>query len=461
MPPSLRISALRTPRGTVLIVAMLVMAVIALVLGSYLSLNLTTVRLANRSYCANAAFNLAEAGAEEGLWSFNQSVNGSTTAWAGWQQNGAAAWNKFGGFDLSPGAAGSVKVYVDNTQPAPGELPKIVALGTVDLSAGAPASKMIEITLQHRSLFAGGLVAKESVAFKGANTSVDSWNSQPNPSPTAPAVPYSSALRHDAGSVASTSVLSDAAQVNEAGVWGYVATGGAQPQVGPNGSIRGASTPAGVRIDPARVSTDFNASFPPVTAPTTGIPIAPITSTMTLGTVGQATSWQTAAIQLAGSDALTVQGKVTLVVTAGPGMSAVRVTGRASIVIPAGSSLALYVEGDVAIAGNGIANANAAPVTFLLWGTNTSTGGQTIRVAGNGTLLAAIYAPHGAVTIDGNGDVMGSVVADTITLTGNAAFHYDEALGRFGTNMPFGVARWRELTTQPEQQPYQAVFAGW
>lgn len=452
---------LRERRGTVLLVAMLVLAFIAFVLGSYINLNLTTVHLANRTYCSNVAFDLAEAGAEEALWSFNQTVAGSHGAWADWQQAGDSAWKKFTDFDLSPATTGWVKVYVDNTDPASTLPQHVVALGSASPYRSEPVTRMIEITLHRRSLFAGGLVARQSVTFQGANASVDSWDSDPDHDPSTPAVPYSASVRDDQGSVASTSVLSNAAQVNEANVWGYVSTGGAQPDVGPNGSIRGAQTPPGVRIDPARVATDFNASFPPVTAPGTGSVIPAITAGMTLGTAGAATSWRCPHIRLSGNEKLVIQGDVTLVLTAPSGSPAVSLTGRAEIVIPAGAHLALYAEGDVLIAGNGLANLNADPASCLVWGTNTDPGGQDLRLAGNGALKCAVYAPNGRVTLNGNGAIMGSVVADTIVLSGNAAFHYDESLGRFGSGTPFGVSRWRELTSAQDRQKYQAHFSGW
>ena len=55
-------------RGTVLIVALLLMAVIALGITSYLNLSLGSARLAHRGFQQTAAFNLAEAGGEEALW---------------------------------------------------------------------------------------------------------------------------------------------------------------------------------------------------------------------------------------------------------------------------------------------------------------------------------------------------------------------------------------------------------
>ncbi len=455
-------SSLRGARGTVLIVALLVMAFIAFVLGGYLRLNLTASRLADRSYFANAALNLAEAGAEEGLWSFNQAVAGAESPWAGWNQDGAAAWREFGGFALSPTITGSVKVYLDDRNPGSTSHPRIVTLASVGPAEGDGVTKMVEITLRRRSLFAGGLVARERVTLRGGNPSVDSWDSDPDRDPATPAVPYDPAVRRDGGSVASASFAADAAEINHGDVWGTVATGGAAPVVATDGLIHGSDTPAGVTIDPARVSTDFSAHLPIFAAPADGTPIPAITTSLTLGTAGTATRWRCPEIALAGNETLTVQGDVTIVLTAWAGRTAIAITGRAAIVIPAGSSLTLYAEGDVLAAGRGFVNNNPTPASCVLWGTGTDPAvAQDLRVTGNGALRMAIYAPNGAVTINGNGDVMGAIVADTITLTGNAAFHYDEALGRYGASTPFGIARWRELTTPDARRPYEALFTGW
>jgi hypothetical protein len=132
---------------------------------------------------------------------------------------------------------------------------------------------------------------------------------------------------------------------------------------------------------------------------------------------------------------------VTLVLTATGGGDALTVTGNASIVIAAGSRLRLFVEGGVRIAGNGISNLNAQPITCQIWGTNPTSAGQSIHIAGNGALKTVVYAPNGDVQINGNGDVMGSVVARSIQLTGNANFHYDEALAYGEGAEPFAIAR--------------------
>ncbi|HEY8836511.1 MAG TPA: hypothetical protein VIO16_02305 [Dehalococcoidia bacterium] len=439
--------------------ALLVAALIAVALGSYLSLNLTSTRLAKRSFSGSAAFNLAEAGAEEAVWSFNRVAGGDLEAWSAWSNNGSAAWQKFSNFNFGQNLSGSVKVYVDSYNPPTSVRPKIIAFASIDQAGEAPVTKMLEVILRRRSYFANGLVAKNSLVFNGANTSIDSWDSDPDGDATTAPIPYDATVRRDQGSIASTAVLNAAVAVNQANVWGYVATGGGQPQVGAQGSVRGADTPADVMIDPRRISTDFNAEFTLLTAPVDGTPIATVGAT--LGTLGAATRWRCSSISLNGSQTLTILGDVTLILTAGSGAQAIEVTGNATILIPAGSSLTVYAEGDMKIAGGGLGNSNIQPVSCQFWGTNQSVAGQNLRVAGNGALRCVVYAPNAAVEIDGNGDVMGSIIARDITLTGNAMFHYDEALARYGIATPFGIAKWRELSSAADRAAYLSVFSGW
>ncbi|MCW5547920.1 MAG: hypothetical protein KIT44_03065 [Opitutaceae bacterium] len=449
----------RRQRGSVLIVALLLMAVIALMLASYLGLNLNSTRQAQRAFHGSAALNLAETGAEEAVWSFNRATAGHADAWQGWADDGKAAWRRFDDFDFTRQTRGSVQVYTTSRQPAPGVNPRIMVLASVSPPDGTPLTRMLEVTLRRRSYFASGLVAKDSITFSGTNTSVDSWDSDPDDNPATAAVPYGPGVRRDRGIVASTSFVNQAVLLNHADVWGYVYTGGALPVVGNNGSIRGADTPEDVTVDPNRIATDFIAEFPPVFSPEHGTHLLSVGAT--LGTVGETTVWRCPAIQLNGNKTLTILGHVTLILTAGPGISALDITGNASILIPEGSSLTVYVEGNVKIAGKGIGNANARPLAFLLWGTAQDPGGQDIQIAGNGALKAAVYAPAADVKINGNGDVMGAVVAHRITLVGNAAFHYDESLARYGDDTPFGIVQWREITADAERKLHTPLFSGW
>ncbi len=456
MPAAAHRPSSRDPRGAVLIVAMLVAALIAIVLSSYLTLNLATAKMSKRTFNGYAALNLTEAGAEEAVWCFNNQNSGDTTVWNDWTRAGTTAWRKFDNFDLGSGNRGWVKVYVDNTTPSASGRPTVVTQAATGGDDDTAVTKMLEVTLRRRTYFANGLVGKKSVVFNGSNASVDSWNSDPDHDPATASVPYSAGVRTDHGSVASVEVLNSAVLLNQANVWGTVATGGSQPQVGNNGSIRGADTPANVTVDPHRISTDFNADFDPVGAPIDGTPILLLPSV--LGVAGTKTKWRASGITLNGNDTLTVLGDVTIVLTSGAGTQSISVTGNAAINIPDGSSLTIYVQGDVAVAGKGVFNGNNQPISFQLWGTSTSPAGQDIQLSGNGALKAAVYAPNGNVKINGNGDVMGSIVANTITLVGNAAFHYDESLSDRESNAPFTISKWRELTTATDRAGYLSHF---
>ena len=445
-------------RGSVLIVAMLITAMLALVLGSYFNLSLTSSRQTRRNFDRNTAFHLTEAGVEEAVWAYNRTLAGASDGWSGWTTDGPAAWRKFTDFKLTTGSSGSVKVYTSDTRPAGNARPVIVAEAAVQSGGAAPVTQMIEVTLRRRSFFGNGLTALRTLTFRGSNAAYDSWNSDPDNDTSTSPVDYSLANRRDVSGIASGAVENTAVLINQATIHGYVSTAGAMPQVGANGLIGPFGTETGV-IDPARVATDFNATFPTVAAPLDGTWLATLGDT--LGTAGETTRWRTPSINLKGKETLTILGHVTLILTAPAGTNAIDITGSASLLIPAGSSLTVYFEGDIKIAGNGLGNDNVQPVSCILWGGNTTDAGQSIAITGHGSLRAVIYAPRGNVTLNGDSDMMGAVVARDITLSGNASFHYDESLTDLIEHAPYGPAHWRLLTTASERAAQAPALSGW
>jgi hypothetical protein len=454
----------RRQRGSVLIVALIFSAIIAISLVSYLRLGRSSLTISNRALYNNAAMNLAENGMEEAMYSINKMVADSSYSWSGdgWTLSGTAALRKWTGVAFDQNATGEVRVRVYNYNGTGS--PLIVSRSLVTLGGGtsAPVEKWVAVQLRRTSKFANGLVAKETIRFSGNNASVDSWNSDPDNSTATAAIPYSAGVKKDNGSVGSISVAVDSILVQNADIWGFAATGGALPAVGANGlvgSFGPPPTPSGT-MDMSRVSTDFTANFDPVPQPTGGTAIAAITGPTILGATGTSTVFSTTHVALSGgsTNVLTIRGDVTLHLTASAGASAIDITGNGGIAIEPGASLIIYTAGHIKIAGNGVLNGgNTAasanqPINFQLWGTSTSTTTkQDIQIAGNGVLSGVCYAPNGTVKINGNGDVMGSMVANDITVVGNAAFHYDESLGNFGGGNPFRVTRWNELTTAADR----------
>jgi Tfp pilus assembly protein PilX len=474
-------------RGSLLIVAMLICAIIGISLASYIQLGQTAMRISNRAVYNNAAVNLAEQGIEEAIYSINKRISDPTYSWPGWTKPAADAWQKWTSVSLSQNTTGEYRVYVYNYLGT--SAPKIVSRAIVTLGGGGGTiEKWIEVQLTKTSKFANGLVAKTSVTFNGNNATVDSWNSDPNGDGSV-IRPFDAAFRNDMGSVGSISISNTAVVVQNADVWGYVATGGVDPTafVGTNGSILGDPPSPGpwtkANVDPARVSTTFTATFDPVASPTT----AAIAHLGTIDTAGMVLPRAAdVASSLAAADgfyyydadsinlnnkAITISGKV--VIRASNTASGLAISGgNGAINITGTGALTLYTPGGISIGGQGVSNgvdgADSGtdvdqvselnqPVRFQIYGTRT-TGSQTINIAGNGLFSGVIYAPQGDVSIVGNGAVNGSVVANTINLSGNAQFHYDESLANLNEGSPFRIGRWKELTTQGDRAAYSGAL---
>lgn len=102
---------LRSSRGTVLLVALCFVAVIAISLASYLAVAREAMRMSHRSFQTDLSKQLAEAGLEVALAAVNNND------WTGWTLSGTTATrtvtfasNKYG----SVGLTGSIKLRVDN-----------------------------------------------------------------------------------------------------------------------------------------------------------------------------------------------------------------------------------------------------------------------------------------------------------------------------------------------------------
>jgi len=468
-----------TDRGSVLIAALVFSAVIAISIASYLNLSRTTAHISNRALYNNAAMNLAENGLEEAMYSINKKIADPSYNWSGdgWDTSTLAgnARRKWSGTTFEQNATGEVRTIVYNYGGSANL--KIVSRALVTLgNGGTPIEKWVEVSLSRTSRFANGLVAKDSIWFKGNNASVDSWNSEKNPDGTLRASPvgYSAAVKNDKGTVGSVSVATDAILVKNADIWGYAATGGAQPEVGPQGLVGPFGTPLGTK-NPDHISTDFSANFDPVTAPTeTAYSLGGITNNLSLPRSGDTPNadgyYYYTATQINFNNRILDIKKLAagnpdpkVIITLTNATKSIDIGGGSGeIRIASGAELQIYAPGDIKIAGNGVMNGSTSasganqPKNFQIWGTKTAPSMQEIDIKGNGVLSAIVYAPQGSVFINGNGDVCGSVVAHDITLVGNAAFHYDESLADFGGDSPFRVSKWQELSSSPERATHVA-----
>lgn len=458
-------------KGSLLIAAMILTLAISIALVSFLKLGQTNLNISNRSFYSNAAVNLAESGLEQAMWSIGKAVDGDATAWNGWTTSGANAWRKFTGFTFDANSTGYVRVYVRNYNLS--SAPAVIARATITPASGADIEKWVMVSLFQRSMFVNGLVAKDTLTFSGGNAVVDSYDSRLGA--------YNANLgggkynKYARGSAGSASVAVSSFTLSNSSIYGNVAIGSKDYSglsVGPNGRVGDFSATAG-SIDYGRVTTDFTTNFDDVTAPSTvGYIIGSVGST-TLPRGGDLPAadgvyyYDVSSISISGNASkrlnIATGTDVVIRITAPAGSTGIDVKGSASINVLSGATLAVYTNSDVAIAGNGVANAND-PASFYLYSTKTasSSGVQDIKIAGNGQLSAVVYAPNADLTMNGGGSsghVLGSAIADTITVTGGSEFHYDESLSDSTSGNPFGVSTWSELTTAPQRSTYSSLVS--
>lgn len=460
-------------RGSVLITCLLFSIIIAIALTSYLRLASNSYVQADRAFLNTTALALVEQGLEQGLECYNQLDEAATplAAWSGWTISGTVATLKTSNLALDNRAVGTIQVYVTDYNPAAGTSPKLVAKATVLPASGLGLSRMVEITLKRRTIFAGGLVARETINFS-TSTTVTSWNSDPDNNPATPAVGYSSGAKTAHAFVGTINPANDAINTSGGDIYGHVGTGGGT--VAHTGSAILTESPTGSGWDSSLVDTNFSSNLPTPVAPALPATYNTITTSLTTDTTlpraGDAAAADGkyyynfasgAGVVLGGNDKLTVADNVVLYLQAHTGATAVSIGGTGRIQVESTGTLTVYTNGDMAVGGNGMANANANAASCLIYGTNTGTG-QTIALTGNATTVTAINAPNADFSITGSGEVWGSVIARNISLNGNAAFRYDEALPKFinttGTGNPWGVAKWREMTQAAERAIYAADF---
>ena len=425
----------RNPReGSVIIAALIIAIVTATLVGYYLRTVTQEVNYSHRARMSLQAVNLAEAGIEYALASIQ---NGDWSAWEKGDDGLYRDYFPYVSYTLHRERR-SVRVYVEpNATP-----PSLVAEGIIQHNSGIEVRKQVYVELGNRSLFANGLLSKNGVTFSGNKVWIDSYISSLGP--------YDPHLNsNDNGSVASISVKVGAIDVNNADIYGRVATGGAWPEVGPNGSIFGEDTPSGTKIDPARVATDFYAELPDPTAPTLSSPES--THGSVIGAAKTHTEYHLSSLQVKNKDTVTITGDVTMIVDGD-----IDIKGELRIAPEA--SLELYVEGDLIAGGNGIVNVDGMPPNLLVYGTGKDT---EFKLHGSAAFAGAVYAPNSDVSLKGggnSGELFGAAVGKDIVIVGNYAFHDEVDIADLDAEAAAHGAKWAELTAAEDRRNMDSIL---
>lgn len=461
-------------RGAVLIVAMLLAAIIAVALVSFLKLSNTSLNLGLRNFYGTAAVNLAESGLERAMYCLNRNqVDGVdlATAWPsadGWTTNTSThiATATFTGFTPGPNATGSIKVYVRNYDLSGTVV--IVAKSSIAVPNSPSIEKFIEVTLARRSVFAG-LVAK--VSLRGdSNLRVDSWAST-NPT-TGAYTPYSSGLARAGGPIGVVSPTNGALNVGDnPTIYGTVNTGGGT--ISKSGSAKLANTVGGSGWNTALENKSFTYSFPAITTPS---PSASDINSITTNLTSSATFPRVGDVRAAdgkyyyvfaagkginySTGTLTIKQPVVFIMPNHSGTNAIYTSSAATFTYGTApgdnGSFTLYTNGNINFDSGANWFQNKAPVNTAIYGTNPTS--QTFVTRGGGTFYGSIIAENATINFDSGTNIMGAFCCNSMTLLGGVNFHYDESLGSLAGG-GYRITKWKELQSAAERDAYASALS--
>jgi hypothetical protein len=414
--------------GSVLTTTLVILGLVGLMLGTYMTLVSRQNYLTMRSLSWASALPLAEAGIEEALAHLNCEPTNLTLS----------GWYCLGGRFVKLRTLGDGYVYSTISTNMP---PTLLSIGFGPLPLGqGHLHRQVFVTTRPAS--AGhGLLAKGSIRLHNS-VQVDSYDSSRTAGSTQGR--YDPAKRRQYGRVVSLSSAKGVIDLNSARVYGSVAAG---PEgtvaVGPTGSVGDfawVNDPAHQgEIQWGHFDDDFGAYVPSVSPPFNGGYWTPGDGTVD-GTnysyvVGSG-DYQMSSCKLVAGGAMIVTGKARLYV-----LGELSLSGDARIYLEPGATLELFVGGPAAtIGGSGIINASGRTQSLTLYGLPTLT---SLTLSGTSDFAGTIYAPQAQLNVQGTPNLAGTVVAGSIDCLGTTKFHCDEALP--ADNGSFRVASWEEL----------------
>lgn len=413
--------------GSTLLVTLFTCLAIGIVLASYLTLISSRDKIGTRSLDWNAAIPVLEAGIEEALTHLHDDPgNPTANGWTNQIVGGQPVVTKQRSF--SDGSYFSVSIYNPSSSG-----PTIYSSGFVPspVAHNQYISRTVKVgSTNPPNLFSHGLATSGLITLSGGGT-VDGFNSSLGGYNT-------STNRNAAGGIATDSMATPAVNVGTAKVYGTVTTGpGGTVSVGSGavGDTNWDATHSG--IEPGYTNNNMNVAFPSNAPPSGGPWLAPVLTSIGGSNITYLATGTNEMSSFTSSDStkpMIVTGNATLWVT-----GAFTVQGSGYVEIMPGASLTLYVGGTTVVSGAGVVNGTGLASNFTFIGLSSDT---SITYSGSAALVGTINAPQADVTISGSAGAYGAAIAKTVTITGGAGFHYDQALaGGHG----LVVTSWTEL----------------
>jgi hypothetical protein len=404
--------------GSALFVALSICMVVGIILAGYLFLTSNRFQMTVRSADWNAAIPVLEAGVEEAMTHIARDTNQPTANnWTSATIQSVQAYTKTRTF--SDGSYYYVYIRDLTTRGA-----TIYSSGFVrsPYNTNQYISRLVKVGVTNPpSVFTHALAVNGAVTLVGGPL-VDGFDSRKG-------LYNVSTNRDAAGGIVTNSKTNGAVSLGGANVYGQVITGpGGTISGGTVGDIAWNTSHSG--IEPGWTNNNMNVAYPSNSPPTGGPYVPPTQYTnMTSGTYQIAGSFSS-------SGDITVSGNVTLYLTAGNTFS---LGGNDTIRIVPGGSLTIIAGGNLTIGGGGVYNVAGYAARFSIVGLPTCT---SISYSGGAQFIGTINAPQADFNLKGNSDAYGAIIANSATMNGNTAIHYDEALA-----FPYAyiVNSWQEM----------------
>lgn len=393
-------------KGIALLTTMVMTFLIVSLCGTYFSVMLTEKRVHLADTNSFQVEGIAEAAVEEVFWEYNYS-DGDFQLGEGWS-GGLSKTKTVASFTDGGGSTiGGYTVTVDDWNTSN---PTVTSVGTL-LGVGAGTQATVLAGLRPHPLFANAMCADDQITLSGGGFT-DSYDSSLG------------AYNADLGGGVFNVFQNADVSTNLAAVDAISLDGGATIQgdaaTGPGGTVSDPSSVTGMITD----DMDEALEFQEIPGALLAAPVGPGGPNLNSDQIINTGIYQYMSINLTGLDLVEIDGSVALYIT---GPNAITTLGSAELRVRAGSTLVVFVEGNINAGGNGISNFNGTqfPQTFQIYGTPNCT---SVSISGTADLVGTVHAPAANVTLGGTSGYYGALVADQITAMGGGGVHYDEQL---------------------------------
>jgi hypothetical protein len=160
---------------------------------------------------------------------------------------------------------------------------------------------------------------------------------------------------------------------------------------------------------------------------------------------------------ITGGRSLTISGNNTVTLAAGDYLyNNINIQDRGRL-LASSCPVRIWFSGSIVMTGSGATqdpNLQSLAANMSFYST-TST--SSVNLSSNAVLIGTIFAPNAPITMGGNAQVFGRAIGKTITMSGNAAAHFDQRLGSDLANPNCSGIGVTPTLTQTPETPHSSV----